>query len=347
MYLNGCLRFYTSCLLGFCVIFLYCNTRQSYTKSDGNGFSDVLKNVGEFNISSGRLQRWQYALLSSLRQHRANTFIPTIVSDELSTGVKQVVIFGPPSHTWVHELGLGGVKRVGVVSIVAPGTQLHLWNILTSMQECKHMQSHNIELVVFVVIAGSMESESVVGFRDWTRDFVEKGHYTQQYTTSLPGFINHIKVVTISWIQGSLNGILRETMDSVTKDNVVDMMLWLHPGITASTKLCPLAAQFATDRKHAYYAAGCFDKTQMRQYEHWQNVHKGIHKGTVPNNHLETTRLIHHCNILFSATDWHDHMRQYSTLDAHGDVRWYTPRAMGSQYEVKDTVFISPLDYYY
>jgi hypothetical protein len=340
MRLNGCLRVYTYCLLSFCVIFLYCNTRQSYNKHP--------RSEEQSNQSSGRLQRWQHSLLSSLRQHRENALIPTIVSDEQSTEVKQVVIFGAPSHTWVGELGVGDVKsadvkRVGVVTIVAPGTQLQLWTILTSMQECKHMQTQNIELVVFVVIAGSMESESVVGFRDWTRDFVEKAHYAQQYTTSSQGFTNHIKLVTINWMQGSLNGILRETMDVITKRNMLDMILWLHPSITQFTNVCPLTAQFATSNKHAYYAANCLDKTQMRHYEH----RHGVQKGAVPNDHLQVTRRMHHCNILFSVTAWHDHMREYSTLDAHGAVLWYTPRAMGSQYEVKDTVFITPLDYYY
>ena len=343
MRLNGCLRLYTYCLLSFCVIFLYSNTRQSYKKKDGHGFSDILRSAGEYNISSGRLQRWQYALLSSLQQHRENALIPTIVSDELSTDVKQIVIFGAPSNTWATSLGTGGAKRVGVVTIVAPGTQLQLWNILVSMQECKHMQTQNIELIVFVAIAGSMESNSVMGFREWTRELVEKAHYAQQYTTSSPGFTNRIKVVTVSWMQGSLNGILRETMDAISQRNVLDMILWLHPSITQFTNLCPLAAQLAPTSKLAYYAASCFDKTQMRHYEHWQR----LHKGAVPNDHLKETRRIHHCNVLFSVADWHDHMREYSTLDAHGAVRWYTPRAMGSQYEVKDTVFITPLDYYY
>ena len=391
MRLYSWLMLYTHCFLTFCAIVLYWNTRSMRKLATADhDFSALVSGSGASQPGSdahrpqGRLRRWRESLLHSLRQQRES--VPVLISDELSATVTHANIFGPPSSAWVDTLQVLGPERqflkpsrVLVLNFIAPGTNTAIfWQALLSMQDCAAAQrgtaAAGFEMLVLIVVVGEMQKENAASSQQWTRELVQKAHHahTTAGATAAPDPKKHptnpssIRTVSIVWMQGSLQNILREAMAMVEQSGVIDQVLWIHPGIRDFVRVCGLVSQFrhyatvptmvpVAEDAGTPVSARCFDESQLRNYNRWVGSHTdavtGDEGGGDDNNMLRDTAndgsarkggaypvgaypvaltgyAPHQtCNILFPLRLWEPHMKMYSTLDAHGAVRWYSTQS--------------------
>jgi hypothetical protein len=323
MRLYSWLLLYTHCFLSFSVICLYWNTRphKKLLKPVDN-FAAIVshrQDTDELQVQN-RIQRWQGSLLASLRQNREN--FPSIVSDELSATVSHAIVFGPSSSVWGDSFERQDEKspkpRVLTLLVIAPGTRTDIfWQTLLEMQRCK---DHNgFQMHVLVVIVGPLGKDSATMFQHWTRELVQKAHFTGENNQGK----NKINSVTITWMQGSLQNVLRDAMSMVVTSSVIDTVLWLHPAMRSSQNICDLVRRFVIGRDviPQSFSARCFDETQLKHYTTWVDIQ--TEKSMIDTGTTVASWSTHHCNIIFPLHIWQDHMQMYSTLDVHGAILWY------------------------
>jgi hypothetical protein len=313
------------------VLCLYWNTRphKKLLKPVDN-FSQILSSstskADELQVRKGvvynRIQKWQASLLSSVRQNRE--IIPNIISDELSATVSHAIVFGPPSSLWGDSLEqhrddtLPKIPRVLALYIIAPGTHTDtFWQTLLQMQRCD--ENNGFQMLVLVVIMGPLERESATRFQHWTRDLVQKAHFTRENNDRK----NKINSVTIMWMQGSLQNVLREAMSMIVTSSVIDTVMWLHPAIHSFENVCEFVSHFTvgTDSVQQSFSARCFDETQLKHYTTW--IDKQYDKTLANTGSSVGSWKTHHCNIIFPLHMWQENMQVYSSLDTHGTILWH------------------------
>jgi len=289
-----------------------------------DNFSDILTSApitNEIQVRSNKIQRWQASLLSSVRQHRENA--PSIVSDELSATVSHAIVFGPPSSVWGdslqrHQDTAPKLPRVLALYILAPGTHTEtFWQTLLQMQQCN--ENNGFQMLVLLVIVGPLGRDSATKFQHWTRELVQKAHFTRENNKGK----NKINSVTIMWMQGSLQNVLRDSMSMVVKSSVIDTVLWLHPAMRSFENVCDLVSHFTvgTDSTSQSFSSRCFDETQLKHYTTW--IDKQDEKTLVNTGSSVSSWTTHHCNIVFPLHMWQENMQMYSSLDEHGTILWY------------------------
>ena len=273
-------------------------------------------------VVSNRIQRWQTSLLSSVRQHREN--IPIIVSDELSATVSHAIVFGPPSSVWAdslerHKDTAPKPPRVLALHIIAPGTHTDMfWQTLLEMQRCN--ENKGFQMLVLIVIVGPLGRDSATIFQHWTRELVQKAHFTRENNKGK----NKINSVSIIWMQGSLQNVLREAMSMAVTSSVIDTVLWLHPAMRSFENVCDLVNHFTIGMENIpqTFSARCFDETQLKHYTTWLDEH---YDKTLTNadSSVGGSWNTHHCNIVFPLHMWQEKMQMYSSLHAHGRITWH------------------------
>jgi hypothetical protein len=340
----GVLLLYLHCFLSFCVMCLFWKTRSQrirpHVDADAvTGFATLLTNSVEMTPPpKTRMTVWKQALLSSIRRDRIYT--PSITSDELSASVSKAIVFGEPTSLWVEHMKKRETvtpqtrphARVLALHVVAPGASTDtFWQTIFAMQQC----GEAYQMLVLLVVVGPLDKQTAVTYQHWTRDLVVKADMTQRGATDkVKDSTNRINLVTIVWMQGPLQSVLREAMAMAEASNVVDTVIWLHPAMQRLHNMCELVFYFSQaqyeDTENTYQAR-CLDEVQLKHYEvePTQLASRAVSSAvsspvaSPASSSFARSWSTHECNIVFPLRTWASKMKLYSTLDMYGVVDWH------------------------
>jgi hypothetical protein len=340
----GFLIVYTHCFLTFCVVCLYLRGRPQRLAVPLQNFASTLSAqqvVSTNRTPRGRAKEWKKSIMSTLQNHKQVAMTP-MTTDELSTSVNHVMLYGPPSSAWKSSLGgPGGMPRVLALSIVAAGAKIDVfWKTIFDLQNC---QDHaEFEMIVLVVVVGPIGQEAASQYQEWTRGLAEKAEFTREHNALIT---KAVRSITVMWMQGSLKGILHEIMGLAVASGVVDSVMWLHPAIKRFEKVCDIAQHFTGK---ARVSARCLDETQLRNYESWVLSRAD---GSVTVDTAAATGLMaakwsrHYCNVIFPIASWKGNLDVYTTMDLYGVISWQAVQS-GEQKVMTHSVVVMPLNMY-